>query len=152
MAAGAFQTYESFVEYQEKDIIALGTDSFKAAMFTSASNAGTLTNSILSALTNEVAAANGYSTGGIALTGVTATRSGRVLTFDCDNITQAASGGSIVVRRLVIYKLGTVSGIVNPLVATCLLDSTPADVTINDGTTLTIQIHASGILTIGGGS
>lgn len=152
MAAGAFQTYEPFVEYVEKNIIELTADTFYAALFLSTSNANVLTHDVFGDLTNEHAAANGYVAGGVALTGVTAARTGRIIKFDCDDIVFNAVGGSIQARYLVIYKLGTVGAVVNPLVAVCVLDSTPADVIVSDGNPLTIIIAANGVLTIGGGS
>lgn len=151
MAAGAFQTYEAFVEYQEKSIIETG-DAIKAALFLSTSNAGDLTRSIFGQLTNEHAAANGYVAGGVAVAGFAISRAGRILTFDCNDPQFVAAGGNIVARRLVLYKPGLVSGVQDPLIATCLLDDAPADVVVNDGITLVIQIPATGIVTIGGGS
>jgi hypothetical protein len=152
MAAGPWQTYESFVEYAEDGTIQLGDDTFNMALFQSTSNAATLTHTVLANLTNEVANGNGYTTGGNALTTVTATRSGRTLTFDADDEVWTASSGSITARFAVIYKDGTANSVTDPLVAVALLDDTPADVTATDGNTLTVAINASGILTIGGGS
>ena len=119
MAAGPWQTYESFVQYQEDGTIDLGAHTFKAALFASTSNAGTLTHTVLADLADELATANGYTAGGATLVNVTATRSGRVLTLDADDIPWAASGGNIVARRAVIYRDGTVNAVVNALVATC---------------------------------
>jgi hypothetical protein len=152
MPAGAFQTYESFVEYVEDGTIDLGTHTFNIALFSSTSNAGTLTHSVLADLTDQLSTANGYTSGGVALASVTANRVGRVLTFDAADATWTASGGSIVARFAVIYRTGTVNTVTDALVAVCLLDDTPADVTATDGSTLTVAFSVSGILTIGGGA
>lgn len=152
MAAGPFQTYESFVEYAEDNTIDLGAHTFNIALFASTSNAATLTHTVLGDLTNQLATANGYTSGGVALASVTATRSGRVLTFDAADPVWTADGGSIVARFAVIYRTGTINTVTDALVAVCLLDDAPADVTATDGNTLTIQFNASGILTIGGGA
>lgn len=116
------------------------TDSFKEALFLSTSNIGA-TSTTYAGLTNEHANANGYTTGGIA---VTIALSGTT-TVTVDSSTDpvwTASGGDIVARFGVLYE---VSGNV---AAYFLLDSTPADVTATDGNTLTIQHNASGIFTL----
>jgi hypothetical protein len=145
MAASAWRTYESFVEFQGDNTIDLDNDTFKMALFLSTSNAATLTtNAAYADLTNEHANANGYTTGGKTLT-MTWAHSGQTTTLDCDDQVWTASGGSIVARFAVIYS--STSG---KLVAYCLLDTTPADITTTTGNTLTITINASGILTFTG--
>lgn len=155
MAAGGWKTYESAVEYIGDGTFDLdaGTN-WKLALFLSTSNANTLSvgTGIYADLTNEHANANGYTTGGVALTNVTWTRSGQVVTFDCDNAVFTAAGGSITARFAVIYNTATLNGIVAPLLCVCLLDTTPADVTATDTNTLTIAMHASGVLALTGDS
>lgn len=118
----------------------IDTDSWKMALFTSASNLGAATTTY-AGVTSEVANANGYTTGGIA---VTLTLSGTTtVTVDVSvDPVWTASGGSITARFAAIYE---VSGNV---LCFCLLDSTPADVTATDGNTLTVQINASGVFTL----
>lgn len=117
----------------------LDTDTFKMALFTSSSNIGS-SSTTYAGLTNEVANANGYTTGGktltMSLSGTT------TVTVDCDDQTWTASGGSITARFAVIYESG------GNVLCYCLLDSAPADVTATDGNTLTVQINASGIFTL----
>jgi hypothetical protein len=152
MAAGKWKLYE-----QAKVYLADGTHDLDStarlsmALFLSTSNANTLTsNDALADLTNQHANANGYTTGGIALTSETWLNSGGTITLDCDNVVWTASGGSIVARFAVIYALGTFNGIVDPLLCVCLMDTAPADVTATDGNTLTIAINASGVFTLSG--
>ena len=153
MAAGAWKMYE-----QAKEYLADGTHdlddstNWKMALFLSASNAETLggTNDIYGDLTSEHANANGYTTGGNALTSVVWTQTAGTATFDCDNSVWTASGGSITARFAVIYRNATVNTIVNPLLCVSLLDTTPADVTATDGNTFTVQINASGVFTLSG--
>ena len=118
----------------------LDTDTFKIALFLSTSNIGAASTTY-AGVTNEHANANGYTTGGNAVTG---SLSGTTtVTFDTTDPTAwTASGGSITARFAVLYE---VSGNV---LAYCLLDSTPADVTATTGNTLTVQINASGIFTL----
>ena len=147
MAAGGFKTYDKAVLNKNNGVLDLSsTTNWKMALFLSTSNADTLTSiEKYGDITNEHANANGYTTGGIALTTVSLTRSGNVVTFTCDSPVWTASGGSIVARSGVIYKDATVGGIVKPALCTFLLDSTPADVTATSGNTLTITIPGTGI-------
>jgi len=117
----------------------LDTDTFKMALFLSTSNLGA-SSTTYAGLTNEHANANGYTTGGAA---VTVSLSGTTtVTVDCTDATWTASGGSIVARYAVIYEVG------GNVLCYCLLDSTPADVTVIDTNTLTVTINASGLFTL----
>lgn len=140
MAAGAW----TFPNSARTDLINgtfdLDTDSFKCALFLSTSNIGA-SSTTYAGVTNEHSNANGYTTGGIA---VTLTLSGTTtVTVDIQtDPVWTASGGSITARFAVIYE---VSGRV---LCYCLLDSTPADVTATTGNTLTVAANASGVFTL----
>src|ERR1700752_2603745 len=109
----------------------IDTDSWKCALFLSTSNIGA-SSTTYAGLTNEHANANGYTTGGIAVTFTLAGTTSVTASF-ATNPVWTASGGSITARFAVIYE---VSGNV---LCYCLLDSTPADVTATSGNTLTID-------------
>ena len=148
MAATAWRKYESFPGFMGDTTINLSSHTFKAALFQSTSNAATVTtNQFYGDLTNEVANANGYTTGGATLTGVTWVKSGGTTTWDANDPSWTASGGSIVARFAVIYDNTTAS---KHLVAYCILDSTPADITVSNGVTFTLTLNASGIFTVTG--
>ena len=156
MAAGKFKLYDKAKLRLsdgtfDMDNAALG---LTMALFLSTSNANTLSvgTGVYGDLTNEHANANGYTTGGIALTAETWAEAAGVITADCADVVWTASGGSIIARFAVIYCNATVNTIVKPLLCVCLLDTTPADVTTTTGNTLTIQINASGIFTVSGGN
>lgn len=153
MAAGKWKLYEYAKEYIGDGTHDLDdTTNWKMALFLSTSNCDTLSvgTGVYGDLTNEHANGNGYTTGGIALTGITWTHSGGTVTFDCNNPVWNASGGDIVARFAVIYRDATVNSIVKPLLCVCLLDTTPANVTAINGNTLTITINASGVFTLSG--
>jgi len=139
MAAGNW-TFTNATRTNLSNGIYLDADSYKIALFLSTSNIGAASTTY-AGLTNEHANANGYTTGGNA---VTMSRSGTTtVTVDTtDPAVWTASGGSIVARFAVLYEVG------GNVVAYCLLDSTPADVTVTTGNTLTITINASGVFTI----
>lgn len=147
MPAGKWKLYDTAKLNIGSGVTDLDTNTFKIALFTSSSNANTLTNSTLSQLTNQVANANGYTTGGNTLSSVTWTQSSGTATFDAADTTWTASGGSITARFAVIYDDTSAS---DSLVCVCLLDTAPADVTATSGNTLTIQFNASGIFTLSG--
>lgn len=152
-AAGKWKLYDFAKKYLGDGTLDMDlTSNMQIALFLSTSNANTLTvgTGIYSDLTNEVATAFGYTIGGQALTGETWTRSAGTTTFDCDNAVWTAAGGSLVARSAVIYVNATVNAIVKPLIATCLLDTAPADVTATDTNTLTVTMNASGVFSLSG--
>lgn len=118
----------------------IDSDTWKMALFLSTSNIGAASTTY-AGLTNEHANANGYTTGGVA---VTLTLSGTT-TVTVDITTDpswTASGGSIVARFGVLYEVG------GNVLCYCLLDSTPADVTTTTGNVFTLQTNASGVFTL----
>lgn len=151
-AAGKWKLYEKAKLYLADGTFDLDLNTnWKMALALSTSNANDLTLAapIYANLTNEHSNANGYTTGGVAITPTWTNASGTE-TFDAADPVWTASGGSIVARFAVIYKDATVNTIVKPLLAVCLLDTAPADVTTTTGNTLTIQLNASGIFTLSG--
>lgn len=106
------------------------------------------THSVYADLTDELSTANGYTNGGATLASVTFSQTSGTATFDAADTTWTASGGSIVARRAVIRVVGTINSQVDPLIASILLDTTPADVTTTTGNVLTLAWNASGIFTI----
>jgi hypothetical protein len=151
MAAGKWKLYDLAKLHLSDGTLDLDSNTFKMGLFSSSSNANTLGsgNGKLGDLTNELSTANGYTAGGKTLT-PTWTNSSGTETFDCDDQVWTATGGSITARFAVIYASGTLNGIVNPLLAVCLLDTTPADVTATSGNTFTMTINASGVFTSSG--
>ncbi len=147
MATDAWKKYNTFPFHTLEKLIDFrgAGDTFKMALFTSASNANDPTVATYGALTNEVASANGYTTGGVTLSGVTLSQSTSTVTWTTANAAWTASGGSIVCRYAVIYDSTT-----GDAICWSLLDNTPANVTTTDGNTLTIQISPSGVFTVTG--
>lgn len=98
---------------------------------------------------NEIAGGNGYTTGGVAVTATLNQTTGTVK-FTTTAAGWTASGTGIPAwRRAVLYYAGTLNGKVNPIVAHCLGDSTPADVPLTtSGNTLLITPNTSGVITI----
>ncbi len=153
MPAGKWKVYDLAKKYIGDGTIDLDdTTNWRMGLYLSTSNANTLGvgTAILTDITNEHANANGYTTGGVALTGVTWNRAAGTITFDCDNAVWTASGGSITARFAVIYKNATVNGIVKPVLCVMLLDTAPADVTATTTNTFTVTINVLGVFTLSG--
>lgn len=150
-AAGKWKVYDLTKLNLGKAVFDLTAGTYNMALFLSTSNANTLSGSqALADLTNQVANANGYVTGGVALTGVTYTNAAGVETFTSGNGLWTAAGGAITARFAVIYKVGTFGGVVNPILAVCLLDTAPSDVSVADGQQFQVSINAGGIWTLSG--
>ncbi len=153
-AAGKFKVFQVAKKYLADGTHDLDdTTNWKMALFLSTSNANTLSvgTNVYGDLTNEHANANGYTTGGVALTGITWTNSAGTITFDCADPVWNAAGGAITARFAVVYRNATVNAIVKPLLCVCLLDTAPADVSATASNSITIVINAAGLFTLSGG-
>lgn len=154
-AAGKFKVYDLAKKHLQDGTFDLdAASSWKAALFLSTSNCDTLSvgTGVYGDLTNEHANANGYTTGGVAIASPTWVQVGGTTTFTFSNLAPGwtAAGGSIIARSLVIYWNATVNTFVKPLLCTCLLDATPADVTATDTNPFNVTFNASGVFTLSG--
>lgn len=142
--AGKWKVYVKAKSNIGAGLVDFINDSFKCALFTSASNANTLTTpDVYSDLTNEVANGFGYTTGGFTLTCTWTNVGGIAFKFDSNDPFWDASGGSITARYAVIYD-DTSSNI---LICVCAFST---DVTINSGEELRIIMDSSGVITLSG--
>lgn len=119
----------------------LDSDTYKVALFTSSSNIAT-TSTTYAGLTGQVANANGYTTGGVTVSPLALAGTTSVTVKFGTNPTWTASGGSIIARFAVLYEVG------GDVVCFCLLDNTPANVTVTSGNSLTIDATTTPIFTL----
>lgn len=140
MAAGAWTFTDAGRTKLLDGTFDIDTDSYKCALFLSTSNIGAASTTY-AGVTNEVAQANGYTTGGVAVT-FTLTGTTSVKATFATNPSWTASGGSITARFAVVYEVA------GNVLCYCLLDSTPADVTVTTGNQLTVAAHANGVFTL----
>ena len=119
----------------------LNSDTFFMALYLSTSNLGAASTTI-AGVTNEHAANNGYSAGGVSMGVLTLAGTTTVTVDDPADVVWTATGGSIVAKFAVIYESG------GNVLCYCLLDSGGLDVTATDGNTLTLALNASGIFTL----
>lgn len=122
----------------------IDSDSWKVALFQSTSNIGAASTTY-AGVTNEVAnnpGTTGYSTGGVAVTLTLSGTTTVVVDFATDP-TWTTVSANLVARFAVLYEVG------GDVLAYCLLDSTPADVTAIAGNPLTVAAHATnGVFTL----
>jgi len=151
MAASAWQLYNEAKKYIGNGSITLGAGVFKMVLAQSASNASTFTLSAYSEITNEVAAAGGYVTGGRDLVPATAQwtvgASAKQMKFTMSSIGLAftASGASLVNIKYAILRNST-GATAGRLLCWCQLSS--CQFTVASPNTLTVLPAATGIFTL----
>jgi hypothetical protein len=146
MAAGAWTVYNEAKKYLGNLTLSLATAK-RITLHTSASNAATLTLSIFSELTGEVASGNGYSTSGKSLASIawTTGASAGSYKFDADDVVWTGTGGTIANIKFAV--ISNVSGGASGKLL-CRSTLTSNQFTLGSGNTLTIQMASAGILTL----
>lgn len=145
MAAGAWVFFNEAKKYLMSGDIDLNSNTFRMGLYTSASNAATATLSRHSEVTNEVSEANGYSSSGKALTGITWTAgaSASEMRFNANALVWTATGGDINnVKYAVIFIEGASA---NARKLLCRSTLSTSQFNITSGNTLTITPSANGI-------
>ena len=151
MAATAWQLYNSAKKYIGNGTITLGAGVFKMVLAQTASNASTFTLSTYASVTNEVAAAGGYVTGGRNLVPATAqwvqgaSAKQQKFTMSAVGLAFTASGANLVNVRYAILRNSTSSG-AGKLLCFCQLSS--SQFTVTSPNTLTVLPAATGIFTL----
>lgn len=135
-----FTFFDEFKKFLGDGTIDLDTHTFKAVLSNVAPVAGT--NTLLADIT-QIAATNGYTTGGVALTGVTWLESGAgtgIWIWSSADFSWTASGGSMPVFQYVSIYDDTAAG--DPLVGFL---NYGAALTVTNGNTFLVDVGASGI-------
>ncbi len=156
MAADAWKVYNKAKEYIGDGTIDLDAgDAYFSVVLLTSSYTPALTHSAYSDISGtEVSNGNGYTTGGDILASSTWTESSGTVTFDSADPSWTASGGSIVARYAVLVHIAAGSSVPqtgDKIIAYCLLDNAPANVTAVSGADLTIQLAAGGYFQVSGG-
>jgi len=95
--------------------------------------------------THELPSGSGYTTGGEIVTGKAVTYSGRSGKFVCGPVVWG--GASFTAARFsVMYRVGSVNGITDPLLFYILMDSTPSDIQLLSPTAFTLTWADAGTL------
>ena len=148
MAANAWIPYDVFTQQIGREGHSLqATDVIKIALLDSGYTPARTTDVTFSVIdADELATANGYTAGGLAVA-TTWNTAASILTFDGVDPLWNATGAGITCRYAVAYN-SSAAGAVNDLIAYSLLNNTPGDVTAIAGTPLVLTLAALGILTI----
>lgn len=115
-------------------------DAFVCRLYTSASDISTTSNNNASTATNELGTANGYTAGGTSIT-CSVSQSGGSSSVSFTDATWNATGTGITARYAAIIDTTLTP---DEIIAHCVLDSTPADVTAVSGKQFTVQFHSNG--------
>lgn len=124
-----------------------GVGAFKVALLANTYSPNLTAHSKFSdVVAHELAAANGYTAGGMNLSNVTFTLSGAVGTFDADDVEWTATGGSLIARYAVVYyNTGAADNSQRELL---MLIDFGADQSAGAGTPFRIVWPATGILRV----
>ncbi|MDD4873402.1 MAG: hypothetical protein PHE15_00265 [Dehalococcoidales bacterium] len=141
MAAGAWVMTNTTRTKLLNGTFDIDSDTYKMALFLSTSDLGAASTDFAS-VTNEVGTTNtGYSAGGKAITLTLSGTTTVKVDIDTDPVWTAGSAG-LTARFACIYEVG------GDVVCYCLLDSSPADVSVTEGNTLTVAAHTDGVFTL----
>lgn len=147
--ASSISLYNSLLKYLADGTVNLNTDTIKVALVDSGYSFAATDDIWGDVSADEVAAGDGYTTGGetLANQAVSLTDSPAKSKFDADDLVWTAL--TKVFRFGIIYAVKSVGSpaVVNPLIACILFDTAPADITVS-GVDFTIQWNASGIITL----
>lgn len=143
MAASAF-FYNNWMKASQSGANLNGA-TLKVTLHSSSYTPNATTQAVYADLSNELSTANGYSSGGATLTGVSFTVSSGSSILAASPTVWNATGGSITARYAVLRYVGTVNSQTDPLIEWVLLDNTPADVEATAGNAFTITWSGSGI-------
>lgn len=151
MAAGpfVFPDLAKLNMFNATGLLGASTSNFKMALIKSTWTPNNASDEVFATpQAQEIAAGNGYTSGGIAMSGVSLSQTSGTVKFAASPVIWTAAGGAIPAwRRGVVYYSGTLNGKANPIVGHFLGDSTPADIAATtDGNTLTVTPAAGGIL------
>ncbi len=148
MAADAWKVYGHAAEQIAEGVIDLANDAFRMVLVTSSYTPNQSTDDAWSDIsTNEVANGNGYTTHGKPLT-VTNTRSGLVVTFDCDD--QSWTSSTITAKyAVIVHDANGDNSLAAGDVPICYsdLENGGGSLSTTSGT-FAVNINASGVFTI----
>lgn len=148
MPAGAWSVYNLAKKKIGNATMSLASTVYRVTLHTSASNANTATLGVYNSVNNEVTEANGYSSSGKALTNEvwTVGASAGQYKFDADDVFWSANGGTISNVKFAVIWLSAAASANRHLLCRSQLSS--SQFSISAGNRLTIQMNASGILTL----
>ena len=144
MAASAFVLYNAAKRNMLRGIVDLDTNTLRAYLYKSTSNASTTGLILIGSFTNAVNAA-GYTGAKTLGNGTSLVRaSGDAAVFDCSNIIFTASAADLTSVMYLVIKASGSGG--NQ--AVCWSKLSAAAFAVSNGNTLTIQFNAAGVFAL----
>lgn len=146
MAASAFIVYSKNKDRISQLDMTSATVNLVALTSTYTPDASVTGHSIYANLTNELTTSGGYTLGGVNLPTPIKTSIAGGWKFSTNQASWTASGAGIPAHRYyAMYLVGTVWGLVNPLIGYFIGDATPADIPLTtSGNPLTVTASANG--------
>ena len=129
----AFNKFNQFSEDKNKGVHVFGTHQLKVALSNTAPSAA---NATLSAIT-QIAAGNGYTTGGNNVTTTASSQTGGTFTLAGNKATFTAAGGAMATFRYAILYNDTPTSPADPLIG--WWDYGVGGVTLNDGESIDVK-------------
>jgi hypothetical protein len=141
-AASAWEIHNTAKLKMFRGEVDFDTNAYTVRLYTSSSDIDDVTISDATAENgNELTTANGYTALGTAVVMTTSESSG-IVTIDSADATWNATSSGITARFAALIDTTLTP---DEVVAHCLLDAAPADVTAPNGNVFRVQIHANGV-------
>lgn len=130
----AANKFNDYAEQKNRGVHNWGAHTFKLALTNTAPSAA---NTILADIT-QIAAGNGYTAGGTALTGLTISETGGTVTVQANQVTFTASGAAMATFRYYVLYNDTAT---SPADALVMWWDHGSAVTLNDGESFTVKFN-----------
>ena len=146
---GTWNFYNSFREYMADGTIDLddnSADVFKVILVSNSYTPDSNNHSALADITNEISGAGGYVRKSLA--GVSWVRSGATVTWNADDTLWSATSADFDAARYWVLYDDTTTTPLRALIAYGLINDSPADVIVTDGTDLTLRWDILGLFTL----
>lgn len=143
--SGVWKVYNAAKKYLLDGTIDLADDQFRISLYTSASNAATLTLSAIGAVTNEVTEGLGYSSSGKPLQGVTWTQGASAAQMRFNAAPTRFPGPIVNIKYAVIWKVGASAANRKVL---CYFQISATQFSVLPGSNLIVQPSAIGIFVL----
>ena len=156
MTADAWKVYNSLKEFIGDNTIDLDAgDAYFREILVDSGYTPDLTHQTYANVSgDELATAYGYTVGGKSLANAEWSRTAGTCLFNSDTVAWLANGGSIVARYAILVHVAAGSGVpqsTDKLLAYCLMDNAPADITATAGGILSVAPNANGYFDFSGG-
>lgn len=147
MAAALTKVYGNAQKHMDIDVD-WATDTIKVSLHTSAYTPNQATDEFFSTVTGELATANGYTAGGLALSSKAVVVTSLTTAYRAAASSWTAGAGQTITARYAVVRKDTGTASTSPVLAYCLLDSTPADVSATNAAFLITWDATDGVFKV----